>query len=137
MKFFKKNLNYIRLEKKQKMNVIQMNMFNRIYHTINPRNEREFDDIIDRMVKKYQKYVPLYNLDKTWKTYALWAFGYDAIGCCVCEDIPEHYIKCHICDKIICNGCFDDNRLCGDAFYKVTTTDKIGELVAYYCKKCK
>ena len=101
----------------------QQAIFRKIYR-INPRNEREYDDIIEDLK------------GITWKTYALWAFGDDATNCCVCEDIPEHYIKCHTCDEIICNDCFENDRLCGDAFCMIVTTDAKGELGAYYCKEC-
>ena len=97
-------------------------IFQMIYK-INPRNEREYNDIIEYLNRV------------TWKTYALWAFG-DYTNCCICEDIPDHYIKCHTCDEIICNDCFENDRLCGDAFRMIVTTDTKGELGAYYCKEC-
>lgn len=123
---------------------MNIHIFTKIFKTYNPRNEREFDDVIydviDNANKKYKE--PLFqriDIDKTvvnWKTYALWAFGNDATECCICEDIPEHYIQCHTCDKIICNDCFNNYKLCGDAFHMIITTDTKGELGAYYCKDC-
>ena len=95
-----------------------------IFKEVNPRNEREFDDVIKDQ------------LNITWKTYKIWAFGEDALECCICEDIPEHYIECHICEKNICNDCFENDTLRGDSFYMITTTDKKGQLGAYYCEAC-
>ena len=99
------------------------NVYNTIFTCYNPRNEREFDDINDIQELK-------------WKEYSIWAFGSDATECCVCDDIPEHYIQCHTCEKIICNDCFMNDVLRGDSFYMIITTDIKGQLGAYYCNIC-
>lgn len=111
---------------------VQQRIFNKIYKDTNPRNEREFDDIITT----YEKTLEKSDITKMWKTYSLWAFGSDATACCVCEDIPEHYITCHTCNEIICNDCFENDILRGDSFYMVTITDQKGQMGAYYCKTC-
>lgn len=103
------------------------NVYNTIFTCYNPRNEREFDDIKDEI--KDEK-------DITWNSYSIWAFGEDATPCCVCEDIPEHYIQCHTCEKIICNDCFENDVLRGDSFYLITVTNTKGQLGAYYCETC-
>jgi len=103
-------------------------IFNKVFTSYNPRNEREFEDVINDIIKEVKNI--------TWNTYSIWAFGSDATQCCVCEDTPEHYIQCHTCDHIICNDCFDNDVLCGDSFYMITITNTKGQLGSYYCKQC-
>jgi len=150
------------------ISTIQLNIFHKIFNGYNPRNEREFEDIIDDNIRDItEKYKEKYNLlkaagleekidihielgftrenivdelflsivnekvDTSWKTYALWAFGSDATCCCICEDIPEHYIQCRTCNEIICIDCFENSILRGDSFYTINTNNEI-----YYCHEC-
>ena len=47
---------------------VQQRIFNKIYKDTNPRNEREFDDIITT----YEKTLEKSDITKMWKTYSLW-----------------------------------------------------------------
>lgn len=114
------------------------NIFNIIFKGSNPRNEREFNDVIEDIIedKIYNIINDIEKKNITWKLYSLWAFGNDASECCVCEDIPDHYIQCHTCDTIICNYCFENIKLCGNSFHIIIINDMKGQLGAYYCNDC-
>jgi len=115
---------------------VQYNIFHKVFKVANPRNEREYDDIIGNVIKDVIKDDIKDIQELKWKEYSIWAFGSDATECCVCDDIPEHYIQCHTCEKIICNDCFVNDVLRGDSFYMIITTDIKGQLGAYYCNNC-